>query len=220
MIFNKEESIRQVNDLLKVYNSLQICSMNDTEIIIDGSIIVNRSWNGFTVFKEYLAKIVIPLESDNLPYVIDSGNHIDKSYPHRYKNGMLCLETDSYIRIRFIDGFCLEKWMRDIVEPYYFSYEYYQRYGEFPFGERGHGLTGVVQTYSDFFCEPDFAKTIKLMKSISTQKYRGHSLCPCGSGKKLRICHGPLVMKYYSDNRLKLIVRNDYLVLEEAVKNK
>ena len=61
-------------------------------------------------------------------------------------------------------------------------------------------------------------KTIKLMAFISGQKYRGHVLCPCGSGQKLRTCHGPFIMKFFADNRLKAIVRRDYLSIEEAVR--
>ena len=140
------------------------------------------------------------------------------NYPHRYLNGKLCLETDTSIRVRFVDGFSLEAWLEEFVEPYYFSYEFYQRYGEFPFGERGHDWKGIIQTYSDYFNEPDVVKTIRLMAFISDKKYRGHILCPCGSGRRLRSCHGPFIMKYCVDNRLRKIVRDDYLLLQEMVR--
>lgn len=192
--------------------------MDETQVVLTGLILVNRSSKGFQVCKEYSVKIVIPLESEELPYVLDAGNHIDSNYPHRYLSGKLCLETDANIKIRFIDGFFLEAWMIEYVEPYYFSYEFFQRYGEFPFGERGHDWEGIIQTYSDYFNEPDVVKTIKLMAFISGQKYRGHVLCPCGSGQKLRTCHGPFIMKFFADNRLKAIVRRDYLSIEEAVR--
>lgn len=120
-----------------------------------------------------LGKIVIPIESEKLPYVLDAGNHIDCNYPHRYLNGKLCLETDTSIRVRFVDGFSLEAWLEEFVEPYYFSYEFYQRYGEFPFGERGHDWKGIIQTYSDYFNEPDVVKTIRLMAFISDKNTAG-----------------------------------------------
>ena len=217
MIFSKESAVQQVNNL-HLYNKLQICTMDETQVVLTGLILVNRSSKGFQVCKEYSVKIVIPLESEELPYVLDAGNHIDSNYPHRYLSGKLCLETDANIKIRFIDGFFLEAWMIEYVEPYYFSYEFFQRYGEFPFGERGHDWEGIIQTYSDYFNEPDVVKTIKLMAFISGQKYRGHVLCPCGSGQKLRTCHGPFIMKFFADNRLKAIVRRDYLSIEEAVR--
>ena len=218
MIFSKESAVQQVNNLLHLYNKFQICTMDETQVVLTGPILVNRSSKGFQVCKEYSVKIVIPLESEELPYVLDAGNHIDSNYPHRYLSGKLCLETDANIKIRFIDGFFLEAWMIEYVEPYYFSYEFFQRYGEFPFGERGHDWEGIIQTYSDYFNEPDVVKTIKLMAFISGQKYRGHVLCPCGSGQKFRTCHGPFIMKFFADNRLNAIVRRDYLSIEEAVR--
>lgn len=217
MTFSKESAVQQATSLLCLYNKLQIRTIGETKIELVGSILVNRSSKGFQICKEYSVKIVIPLESKELPYVLDVGNQIDRSYPHRYADGKLCLETDTTIRIRFIDGFSLEAWMSEYVETYYFTYEFYQRYGEFPFGERGHGLDGIIQTYSDFFHESDDVKTIRIMASISNKKYRGHALCPCGSGQKLRSCHGPLTMKFYTDNRLKEIVREDFSLLKEAI---
>lgn len=217
MIFSKEVAVQQVENLLHRYNNLYVNSMDERKISLIGSITVNMSSLGFTLYKTYRIEVIIPLNSDELPYVLDIGNQIDSDYPHRYVDGKLCLETDTNIRIRFIDGFFLEIWMSEYVETYFFSYEFYQRYGEFPFGERGHGWIGIIQTYSDFFNEADGAKTIKIMASISNDKYRGHALCPCGSGQKLRSCHGPFIMKFYTDNRLKEIVRKDFSELEEAV---
>ena len=176
MIFSKEVAVQQVANLLHRYNGLYVNSMSEEKISLMGSITVNMSSLGFTLYKTYRVEIIIPLDSDELPYVLDVGNQIDGSYPHRYVDGKLCLETDTNIRIRFIDGFSLETWMSEYVETYFFSYEFYQRYGEFPFGERGHGWDGIIQTYSDFFNEADGAKTIKIMASISNGKYRGHAL--------------------------------------------
>lgn len=218
MIFSMDSAMQQITNLLHLYNGLQISSIDEAHVSLVGNILVNCASKGFTLYKEYTIKIVIPVASEELPYVVDTGNQIDRTYPHKYTNGKLCLETDTNIRVRFIDGFSLEEWMSEYVEPYFFSYEFYQRYGEFPFGERGHGLEGTLQTYSELFNETDYIKIIKIMASISSNQYRGHALCPCESGKKLRSCHGPFIMKFYTDDRYKVIVQNDYLLLKEAVK--
>ena len=218
MIFSKESGVQQVSNLLHLYNGLKIISIDEVKILLAGHILIDRTAKGYRLCKEYHIKIVIPLNSDELPYVFDDGNHIDSNYPHRYVNGKLCLETDTAIRLRFIDGFSLDAWMSEYVETYFFSYEFYQRFGEYPFGERGHGFAGILQTYSDLFHETDSVKIIRLMRSISTQHYRGHSSCPCGSGKKLRACHGPFVMKFYTDDRFKATVKKDYVLLEEVAK--
>ena len=199
---------------MHLYPGLQLYSESADQIVLSGNILVNRISKGYTLCKEYQIEIVIPISSNELPYVLDIGNSIDKSYHHRYVDGRLCLETDTSIRIRFIEGFSLTVWMSEYVETYFFSYEYYMRYGEFPFGERGHGLEGILQTYEGVFNETDDFKVKMLMKSIISQPYRGHMQCPCGSGKKLRSCHGMVVMKYYMDSRLRKIVLKDYYIME------
>ncbi|MCW3491338.1 SEC-C domain-containing protein [Dethiobacter alkaliphilus] len=119
------------------------------------------------------------------------------------------METDSQIRIRFIDGFDLVEWMSEFVEIYYFSYEYYKRFGIFPFGERTHGSLGIVQTYQDFLKAKDEVEAYKLMHFIKNRVYRGHHLCPCGSEKMLRKCHGPAMLRFYKDARMKKIMTDD-----------
>ena len=218
MIFSKDSATQQVSDLLEQYTGLEIDKSSEEEISLNGIISVHMTSLGFTLCKSYKIEVVISLYSDELPYVLDIANQIDDNYPHRYADGKLCLETDTSIRVRFIDGFSLVAWMAEYVEPYLFSYEYYQRYGEYPFGERYHGNSGILQTYSDFFHEADLCKTYLIMSSIACKQYRGHSLCPCRSGRKLRNCHGPYVMQFYTDKRLKEIVRKDYKKVEEMIK--
>lgn len=219
MIFNKKSGMQQVKELLHLYPGLQLSSEDTGQIVITGNILVNRKAKRFFLYKEYKVKIVVPLFSDELPYIVDIGHCIDASYPHRYSDGKLCLETDTSIRIRFIEGFSLSTWVSEYVEIYFFSYEYYQRQGEFPFGDRAHGIEGIIQTYEELFNEENALKTLKLMKSIVSQPYRGHMLCPCGSEKKFRSCHGLTVRKYYMDNRLKAIILDDYHTIKEVVQN-
>lgn len=219
MIFTKELAHQQIEELATVQSGLHIELDSETQIKLSGKIFVNCKSEGYVLSDDYIIQIVIPLGSDKLPYVIDTGNHISKDYPHRYENGVLCLETDASIRIRFLDGFSLVEWIQEFVEPYYFSYEFYQRYGEFPFGERGHGLQGIMETYQELFQEKEAVKVLALMSSISDHPYRGHLLCPCGSGQKLRFCHGSVVMKYYTDKRLQEIVLNDYKIMKDYLVN-
>lgn len=217
MILYKEFALQQVNQLLRVYNGLSVEEMLDTRIVLSGRVLIKRMALGYQLCKEYQMKIILPLCVDVLPYVIDSGNQIDKNYPHRYIDGQLCLETDTAIRIYFINGFDLVSWMYNFVEPYYFSYEYFQRYGVFPFGERAHGTEGILQTYGEIFNEPNYVKVFKLMKFIQCGRYRGHLPCPCGSGTKLRLCHGQLMRRFFESDDLKIVVQTDYKLIKETL---
>ena len=169
MIFTTESGMQQVTNLLHQYDELVVLSQDESLIILSGYIQIDCTAREYWVCKKY---------------------QVDQSYPHKYSDGKLCTETDSAIRIRFIGGFDLVAWMAEFVETYFFSYEYYQRFGEFPFGERGHNLEGIIETYSDLFHEKDSVKTLRLMGAVSSQRYRGHYPCPCGSGKKYKKCCG------------------------------
>ena len=187
MIFSKESALQQVKSLLQIYDKLHIEKESNQEIILTGEILVNRTASSYTLYKTYHIEVHIPFESDKLPYVFDIGNAIDSNYNHQYKDGPLCLETDFAIRIRFVDGLNLVSWMQEFVEPYFFSYEYYQRFGCFPFGERSHGIEGILQPFGDVFQETDNIKVCKILMFIYSDRYRGHLPCPCGSGKNIRI---------------------------------
>ncbi len=187
MIFSKESALQQVKSLLQIYDKLHIEKESNQEIILTGEILVNRTASSYTLYKTYHIEVHIPFESDKLPYVFDIGNAIDSNYNHQYKDGPLCLETDFAIRIRFVDGLNLVSWMQEFVEPYFFSYEYYQRFGCFPFGERSHGIEGILQSFGDVFQETDNIKVCKILMFIYSDRYRGHLPCPCGSGKNIRI---------------------------------
>ena len=123
MIFTTESAVQQATNLLHLYNGLKVFSIDEVQITLIGNILVNRTAKGYRLLKEYKIKIVIPLGSDELPRVLDEGNQIDKNYPHRYPDGELCLETDTNIRFRFIDGFSLDAWMSEYVETYFFRSE-------------------------------------------------------------------------------------------------
>lgn len=211
MRINHADIRLQIDELLTVYTDLKECSStHNKEIIISGNISINRIYKNFVVDKEYEIKICIPLKNDEMPVVWDIGDSINKSYVHKYSDGTLCLETDAYVAYCFYNGYSLLQWMKNIVEPYYYSYEYYSRFGEFPFGERGHGIIGVVETYQQLFNEQDLLKVCRLLSYVSHRKYRGHLLCPCGSGIITRKCHGKNIFPFICDNQLNDIAFRDY----------
>ena len=46
----------------------------------------------------------------------------------------------------------------------------------------------------DFFSTDDVRIALALLKLLADGKYRGHLICPCGSEKILRKCHGPILL--------------------------
>lgn len=171
MIFSQAVALQQVQSLLQCYKELKVVTVEDSQIKLSGNIEINREWNDVRLNKDYSITIIIPIESNQVPYVIDAGNQIDSSYPHRYKDGGLCLEIDTVIKLKFLNGMTLSEWMLNYVETYFFSYEYFKRYGVFPFGERAHGIIGLLDYYGEKLNETDLTKTYYLMRYIATKPY-------------------------------------------------
>ena len=214
MIFTIESAKMQVEKLIQKYQGLSIVESSDSLIRLNGSILVHRVLNDFPLRKAYALDVCIPIGSDELPYIVDCAKEIDEAYHHRYPDGKLCLETDSKIRIRFINGFNLLEWMDEFVEPYFVSYEYYQLFGQFPNGERSHGMKGILESYQELLCAKDIVETFRLMLHIKETPYRGHLECPCDSGFQMRKCHGKWMLPFYSDERMKKIMLEDLNCLE------
>lgn len=214
MIFYQAVALQQVQSLLQCYKELKVVTVEDSQIKLSGNIEINREWNDVRLNKDYSITIIIPIESNQVPYVIDAGNQIDSSYPHRYKDGGLCLEIDTVIKLKFLNGMTLSEWMLNYVETYFFSYEYFKRYGVFPFGERAHGIIGLLDYYGEKLNETDLTKTYYLMRYIATKPYRGHFKCPCGSQKHLRDCHGKYVIAYYNNFDAYEFLKQDLSLIE------
>ena len=201
----------QIKALLCSYSKLSRAKDSDSTVVIIGSIDVNKCFNDFTVAQNYKIEVQIPKNEEKLPNVLDAGHHIMRDYPHLYSDRSLCLATETDIRFRYIEGFDLVDWMGTYVENYYYSYEYYQRFGVFPFGERGHGDKGVLETYQEIFDvnSTTAAKNV-LSYIVSHKKYRGHHLCPCNSGKKVRDCHKEIIQHCFQDPTLLSLLVQDY----------
>ena len=181
-----------LDKLLTDYPELHIWEYGEshTPRCIRGTFVMDANHNGVRFLKEYSIKI--DLSGEESPSVRETGHHIDSNYPHRYTNGKLCLgtETDIIITCCHNNKFDLPLWFDEFVIPYFYSYEYYKRMGEYPFGERSHGKYGVLEYYMDTFNLESHNQAQNFLSFVNQHgKYRGHFFCPCGSGKRIRDCH-------------------------------
>jgi uncharacterized protein YchJ len=57
------------------------------------------------------------------------------------------------------------------------------------------------------------------MLHIAQKEYRGHNECPCGSGLKIRNCHGKVMKPFYENKTAREIIRNDIEYIRKEVKD-
>lgn len=217
MIYSWKNRYDVIIEMQQFYPDLQISEEREESVKLWGNICVNRKISDFTLYREYKVEILLFKDESKLPEVYDVDGQIDSQYPHRYKDGKICLDTDVAIKIRFENGIDLCLWMQDFVEVFYFSYEYFKRNGEYPFGERKHGSDGVIETYGDYFHVAQKKSILNCLRYITVRGYNGHDQCPCGSGKYIRKCHGKYILPFYNNKKRQEMVRNDYEMIIKEV---
>lgn len=184
--------IKNIGKLVSMYPNLVYYRSEQSNVAyINGTFQIQRVHDGFVVNQEY--SISIKLIDIDIPCVSvqETGGAIDRHYPHFMSDHSLCLGVNSEILLRCYDGegFDIFLWFDIYVIPYFFSYEFYKVRGYYPFGERSHGIDGILEFYTEFFNVKSIVTAFECMKFVLTQPCKGHLLCPCGSGERLRVCH-------------------------------
>lgn len=165
-------------------------SRADCLIILEGLFVVSGPAGPFDSYK-IKARITTGFPEEE-PVVFEKGGRIpwigDRHVFPKDGNCCLCVWEEWLLTApdhRF------ETFLTDPMHDYFVSQTYYEINSVWPFGERSHGRLGVLEAYADLLgSAPDDAKIIAdYLQLLSRQTIKGHALCPCGSGRRLRQCH-------------------------------
>lgn len=151
--------------------------------------------------------IKIKLFSDDLPKVWELSNEIRNSYQHLYEDRRLCLATDLEQRL-YLKKHTIIEWIKEYIEKYFVSYIYYKKYGVYPFGEHSHGEKGIYEFIKMHYKMDNLNDAKSIYEYICTKRYRGHLDCPCSSGKKLRNCHGDIILELLNGDEVEILKDN------------
>lgn len=187
---------KEIRNLIKFFKEKKIAiSYTRTSIILSGIIILNKTDNDTSLYKEIYLKIEIPNSyPQKLPKVYDEKSILNKNYHINY-NKSLCLGTDLDIRKILYPKYSLFKWMDDCVLPFLYASVYYNKYKISPFKERSHGKIGILESFSELFPNPNYNNLIffiikrKFIRNLKFKKAGFKIFCPCGSGKMISKCH-------------------------------
>lgn len=220
------EILGQINAVIEKYPSLVISSTKDGHEIA-GTICMDKTYNDIPLYKEYPLKIVVPETFPlRLPVVYVTDNSIPVGFNHQFTDGSLCLGAQFELFSFLEKSPSLLSYIDEIIMSYLYSAAFWGKYGVFPYGERSHGFKGIWEAFKERYNTEDDVVLIELLLYISGEKkYRGHVLCPCGSTKHFRSCHGEQILSdikspRYSDykaeaNSLISFIRNELSKLRE-----
>jgi hypothetical protein len=114
------------------------------------------------------------------------------------RSGEACLCVRSELRLHWPAGSTIAQFIQRLVMPFLDGQFYYDTHGHWPSErQRSHGIPGIMEAYRDFCARlgNNSPETIeRLMRLLARKNHpKGHELCPCGSGIRLRNCHANAV---------------------------
>lgn len=189
-----------LRDMKEKYPHLEIIQEEDG-YRLQGDFVLNHSFNDIRMTGNFKLQLFIPNNYPlGFPEVRELSQCIDKNYPHLYENGQLCLASNIELRLYLSQNADIYQFVENYIIPYLYTYKYYDNYGVYPFGERSHGIDGDVEYLKELFNVSEQEQVINILFFIVRYNYRGHLLCPCGSNKKVRNCHGNIFKKVINAN--------------------
>ncbi len=127
---------------------------------------------------------------DELPILREVAGRIPwTANRHVYTNGTACVLLPEERWWSFPPDKSFLGYLKGPLHNYFLGQSIVAAGGNWPFGEHGHGLNGVIDFYADQFGTKDAKTIVQLLQLVAEGRFKGHWLCPCGSGDKIRNCH-------------------------------
>jgi hypothetical protein len=189
----------QMVALVAKFTDLRLGQRTDGTRVVSGQLGFCTTYGEYTIETCYAVEIVIPSDYPaEAPSAFETVNRIPATF-HKMDDDSLCLGAPLEVRMKFREHPTLVDFVEMQLIPYLFSHACWERFGKMPFGDRKHGAAGILDSYKDIFETDDDVATLDLLRILADDNYHGHTLCPCGSGLKLRHCHGQdlLAIKQY-----------------------
>jgi hypothetical protein len=140
----------------------------------------------------YFIEIALPNDfPKGIPIVREKGGRIPRSIDrHIYEgDGTCCLFVRDERWRHYPEGATIVEFIEGPVYQYFLSQSYFELTGKWLFGERGHGIQGILEYYSEELGTNDLVVIMRFLDYLSLKEVKGHWDCFCGSGKRLRHCH-------------------------------
>lgn len=211
-------TIDSLTNFLSCQPKMEITGRENGNYVIEGTYNLSSSYKEIYLYRKYNIMIKVPeIYPEKLPQVFDIDNIIPKEFEHFYTDGSLCLGSPMELYLSALEHEISEFLIKHI-DSYLYSATYFIKYNcQFPYGERSHGLMGILEFWKEYLSTNDFGIIYNVMDYISKDNYRGHNLCPCGSKEKVRNCHGNKILPIIK-NSLSNIVKGEINLFDKEVK--
>jgi hypothetical protein len=137
---------------------------------------------------------------------------------HIMSNGSACLGVYADIMMRWAIEPGIVNFLECFVAPFLVWQAYYDAHQKPPsWGERSHFAEGITEFYAELLGMNRHQAVVEFMKLLARKnRPKGHEICPCGSGERIRRCHRELLYKtrekiawQYVAKDLQAVLRDD-----------
>jgi hypothetical protein len=152
------------------------------------------------ILEKYEIEILVPKDKEEVPLVWETGGRIPRHEDNHVNplGGELCLFVPDEAWIHYPPGSDILDLLKGPVRNFFIGVSLHLRGQPWPFGERSHGVPGIVESYADVLGTTDTGSIRRYLDLLSRANIKGHWTCPCGSGEKIRKCHGELIRDLHS----------------------
>ncbi|WP_446831962.1 hypothetical protein [Candidatus Foliamicus sp.] len=207
----------QIGELTAIHRGLSKAAGRNGETALSGALPFAASADGLeTITDSFDVELAIPNDlPDTLPCVRETGGRIGTDYEHRNPDGTLCLAVPVAQRCVFLEEPSLLGFVNRLVIPYLYDFCFFEKYGHHPFGEAAHGDEGILSHYLDALDLDGDLDALRVICFLFEHGYRGHHDCPCGSGRRVRACHGPALLTLHKAHNEQSL-RTDFMAILKA----
>jgi len=197
--------------LQKRYPDLSIKSEKDVLVVV-GVFTFDAVYNSCRISDSYDVQIELKANAlSTLPRVRETSSRIkqvaksrkyDLADLHSYTDGTACLCVKPEEKEYFPDDFCFQKFVEELVVPFFYAQSFFEKNGSWPWETYSHGSLGWLEWYFDqetpsLNTTKEFVDNLhsqydwKKIRRALTRKggVKSHRACLCGSTKSYLNCH-------------------------------
>lgn len=186
-VVDKKRLLEQASAVVAAFPGLTYREAG-SEVVLEGTLVLTQDGDGFD---EYAIALHVPYDFPLAePRLFEVGGRIPVGAErHVNTDRTACYEVFEYW-LATADSKTLLAFVEGPVVNFFLSQTIYEITGEWEFGERRHGVPGLVDAVAEAVGAPknyDVAAT--RLRVLRDWPDKGHHECPCRSGRRFRDCH-------------------------------
>lgn len=181
--------LKEVRAYIEVEQPELAARVHKDMVVVEGKLLVGPTGAWFDFYDVLL--VFLPDFPNTEPLVWEVASRVPRTADRHVfpKDGNCCLGVWEEWLI-CAPSHALADFMGGPLQSYFESQTYFELHGDWPYGQRSHGVQGVVEAFADVLSvAPRLGLVRQYLSTLAREDIKGHHPCPCGSGLRLRKCH-------------------------------